>query len=91
MIEKILESLEEALKNERKTFNDEFSKGVLLGYAEARKIVQEVAKEYEDSNKEICPKCEYELRSVRDFPCCMCSRIYTDHFTPKKAPYQKGE
>ena len=51
MINRILERLEEERKIERETFNDEFSKGVQLGYAEARKIVQEVAKEYgKDTN-----------------------------------------
>ena len=52
MIEKIISRLEEERKTERETFNDEFSKGVQLGYAEARKIVQEVAKEYEE--KKLC-------------------------------------
>lgn len=98
MIEKILSRLEEERKTERETFNDEFSKGVQLGYAEARKIVQEVAKEYDAFDviyKKVCELEKQYAKGAEDWEnvnSCIRLENLLQYFKEElKAPYQKGE
>ena len=103
MIEKILEMLETLYSMNEKTKNtayeeQDWEKFDLVmhrneGVYFATKIVQEVAKEYEEK---ACVRCKNHVVDADLKPCKYCihlvKHIYKeDNFEPKPAPYQKGE
>ena len=96
MIEKILERLEEK-KAEFASVRVDYAEGLHDGYMKAIKIVQEVAKEYDEFDVIYKKVCELEKRYDEDADvgnvngCIRLENLLQCFKEELKAPYQKGE
>ena len=96
LIEKILERLEEK-KAEFASVRVDYAEGLHDGYMKAIKIVQEVAKEYDEFDVIYKKVCELEKRYDEDADvgnvngCIRLENLLQCFKEELKAPYQKGE